>query len=230
MQRLKSGCGLGVLAFLGLAFVFIGVFAGVIQASRVSGEAAEAQQLPELDAPAFAQSAPGTRVAVTGVLADPFEQTGADGLLIYLEEQWALDYDEEQGWEGAWETVYVAAPECVLLAPGGEIALAYAREVAINGALRETTVYVPEQGREVDGLVEGTVRHRGFAVGDQITVVGNKAEAALLPTRIVGGDRAALVATLTQQVIGLRIAGGIFGLVGLLLVAFAGILFVRGAA
>lgn len=227
MRAHKPGWGPIVVALLGLAFLLIGVFAGVIQVARTLREARMVQALPELDAPALQSLAPGAPVAVTGILEVNEEVADAQGLVIYLEQRWTVEDTEDEGWKGAWETVYTASPACSLTLAGDSIALQVAREVVIDGTLHESRVYVPEQAQQVDGIAEGTLRHIGFKAGDKITVVGSKAAAGITPSRVFGGERKALVQHFERQVSGLRIVGGIFGLVGIGLLITAIVLWLR---
>ena len=227
MDKHGSRLGLIVLAVLGVAFVAIGVFAGISQVSRTLREARLIESLPELDAPAVRRLAPDTLVAVTGILELNEDWADAEGLIIYLEQVWAIEDNEDEGWEGAWETVYRAMPTTTLTLTGGSVTLRYTNEIPIDGTLHESRLYLPEQGRKVEGIVEGTLRHVGFKAGDQITVVGTTTAAGIRPNRVFGGDRQALLWHFEQRVVGLRIAGAIFGLVGLILMAVTGVLLWR---
>ena len=227
MDKHGSRVGLIVLAVLGVAFVAIGIFAGVAQVARILREARLIESLPELDAPAVRSLAPDAPVAVTGILELNEDRADAEGLIIYLEQVWAIEDSEDEGWEGAWETVYRAMPTTTLTLTGGSVTLRYTSEIAIDGTLHESRLYIPEQGRKVDDIVEGTLRHIGFKAGDQLTVVGTTIAAGIAPNRVFGGDRQALLWHFEQRVVGLRITGAIFGLVGLILMAVAGVLLWR---
>ncbi len=227
MDKDGSRLGLIVLAVLGVAFVVIGVFAGISQTARTLLEARLIENLPELDAPAVRSLAPDTPVAVTGILELNEDRADVEGLIIYLEQVWAIEDSEDEGWEGAWETVYRAMPTTTLTLTGGSVTLRYTSEIAIDGTLHESRLYIPEQGRKVEGIVEGTLRHVGFKAGDQLTVVGTTTATGIMPNRVFGGDRQALLRHFEQRVVGLRITGAIFGLVGLILMAVAGVLLWR---
>ena len=227
MDKHGSRVGLIVLAVLGVAFVAIGIFAGIAQVARTLLEARLIENLPELDAPAVRSLAPDTLVAVTGMLELNEDRADAEGLIIYLEQAWAIEESEDEGWEGAWETVYRAMPTTTLTLTGGSVTLRYTGEIAIDGTLHESRLYIPEQGRKVDDIIEGTLRHIGFKAGDQLTVVGTTTAVGIMPNRVFGGDRQALLWHFEQRVVGLRITGAIFGLVGLILMAVAGVLLWR---
>ncbi len=227
MDKHGSRVGLIVLAVLGVAFVAIGIFAGVAQVARTLREARLIENLPELDAPALHSLASDTLVAVTGILEPNGDRADAEGLIIYLEQAWAIEESEDEGWEGAWETVYRAMPTTTLTLTGGSVTLRYTGEIAIDGTLHESRLYIPEQGRKVDDIIEGTLRHIGFKAGDHLTVVGTTTAAGIMPNRVFGGDRQALLWHFEQRVVGLRITGVIFDLVGLILMVVAGVLLWR---
>ncbi len=227
MDKAGSRLGLIVLAVLGVAFVAIGVFAGIGQTARTLREARLIENLPELDALALRSLAPDTPVAVTGILELNEDRADAEGFIIYLEQVWAIEESEDEGWEGAWETVYRAMPTTTLALTSGSVTLRYTSEIAIDGTLHESRLYIPEQGRKEDDIIEGTLRHSGFRAGDQLTVVGTTTAAGILPNRVFGGDRQALLWHFEQRVVGLRITGAIFGLVGAILMAVAGVLLWR---
>jgi hypothetical protein len=219
----KGGSGLGLLAILGLVFVAVALYAGVVQADRTQREAREVRQLPELSAAALARSMPGTTVAATGILAGD----AGEEMLIYTEEEWQVERDDEGEWSGAWETINTVSPDATISLTDGNVLLLGTRDVAIDATLHEESIYVPEGASEVDGFVEGSIRHLGFRAGDQITTVGSVASEGIIPGRIVGGDRDALIVLLSQQVTGLRIVGAVLGLVGLTLMGIAVRLWLR---
>lgn len=218
MAASKKGFPLSLLSLLGLGFIAVGVFAGINHANRQQREARALQQLPEVDAPAVAHSVAGTRLAVTGSLADPDDQAEDGGLLIYQEQRWTVNYDEDSGWEGRWDTRYTVIPACRLDLPGGHVELYATDAAALYNTLHEIRTYTPEQGQEVAGIQEGSRRRIGFRVGDQVTVVGVKTAEGLLPELVSGGDRMTVVKYFEGEVLGARITGVIFGLVGVILV------------
>ena len=225
MKSRKQGCELAVVAILGLAFVVIAIFMGLVQAGRTLTEARDLDRLPILDAAGIARSERGATVLTTGRLAG--EAPEDDGMLIYIEQEWQVEYDDEDGWEGSWQILTTVVPQCTLIFDNGTVPLNTAPGAALGPTAHEVTVYTPSRGREVDGTVEGTVRRLGFREADLITVVGTIATEGITPTRIAGGDRDVLMAYLSQQVTGLRIVGAIFGLVGVTLVVVAVVLFLR---
>ncbi len=219
MRDPKSGCSLMGLGFLGLAFMLIGLYAALIQSWHTDQEIAAIQRLPELNVVMFHSIPAGSFVAITGILSDPAHQTKDGELFIYLEEEWKVNQDEDKGWQGYWETVQISVPESVIILTDGEILiLGRQREelqVSIEAPLHEVRRLTPQEGEQVDGVVPGSIRDIGFRVGDQLTITGKKSAAGVIPDRIFGGSRAELIVFLEQRILGLRILGIIFGIVGL---------------
>ncbi len=218
-----------VLGLLGLAFVGIGTLAWV-QAGRVEAECGTLRGLPDFDGAALESPIPETAVVVTGVLQGQDAVADPNGLLLHVEEVWNLrwnDSEGSEGWEGDWERVLFRLPPCTVRAARGDVALAAAADVPFDGVPWEFVTRLPDGGREVDGVREGTVRRRGFKAGDRLTVVGVVQQAGIRPQRYFGGDRAGLEQHLSQQVLGLRLVGGVFSLVGLALAIAAGALWGR---
>lgn len=73
-----------------------------------------------------------------------------------------------------------------------------------------------EQNRDCcSGLCSSFTRWCGFKAGDEVTIIGTKSAAGIIPSRIFGGDRQALEQSFAYRVSGLRLVGGIFALVGI---------------
>lgn len=218
-----------LLGLLGLGFMGIGTLAWV-QASRVEAESGILRGIPDFDGAAPEQPLPETTVVVTGVLQAEDRVADPNGLLLHVEEVWNLrwnDSEGSEGWEGDWERVLFRLPPCTLAAARGKVALAAAADVPFDRVPWEFVTRLPDGGREVDGVREGTVRRRGFKAGDRLSVVGVVQQAGIRPQRYFGGDRAGLEQHLSKQLLGLRLVGGVFSLVGLALAIAAGALWGR---
>ncbi|MCU0521269.1 MAG: hypothetical protein MUF84_11325, partial [Anaerolineae bacterium] len=206
----------------------IGAFTGIGQANRTRGEARGIADLPSLDAAMLAASSNGTAAVITGILSGD----SGDDLVIYAEQEWQIEYDEDDGWQGSWQTLRTVVPDCRITLADGSAVLNATRNAIVDRTLHEAIVYVPAEGQahpatEVDGVVKGTIRHLGFRSGDQITAVGVTALESFTAERLSGGDHRALMQHLSQQVTMLRIVGVIFGLVGLGLMGAAAALLLR---
>jgi hypothetical protein len=98
-----SRLGLIVSAVLGVAFVAIGVFAGIGQVSRTLHEARLIENLPELDASAVHSLAPDTPVAVTSILGLNDDRADVEGQIIYLKQARGIEDSEEERWGRSWK-------------------------------------------------------------------------------------------------------------------------------
>lgn len=207
----NQGCGLIVMAFMSLTFLALGVGLGLFAGGAVAREARTIAALPRLDMAGFRQTPVGDLVAVTGSLVDNADLASGEGFVIYQEQEWDVDYDEDDGWEGDWRTVRTVAPQCTMGFADGRLLLYRNPDVDIDGAPHENTIHIPVGGREVEGILEGTVRRIGFRDDDQITAVGAKTDGeGVTPDRLFGGDRVALVDHLKGEATGFRVVGGIF--------------------
>ena len=225
MLQEKPKLPLIVLGLLGLMFLLIGIFAGTIQAKRVLQEAAAIDKLPQLDAQSLENTISGTTVVVTGALEANDGVADVGGLVIYVEEIWKIRYNDSEGsegWEGNWDFLNVIVPDCTFSITGGTVLINTVQEVVIDRTYHEYKYFVPRVSREVEGIKEGSVRRRGFKDGDLITIIGSKDPTGVIPSRIFGGDRAAMEQYLAYQVAGLRTTGIIFSLVGIGLMIIAG--------
>jgi hypothetical protein len=230
MAQGKSRVGFVILGAIGLVFILLGIFAGFIQAKRTLEEAGSINSLPSLDWQSLESAIPGTAVIFTGILEENNTAADVGGLVIYTEEVWAVQYNDSEGsegWEGSWNWLNTYLPDTGVSMNGGTVMITQGQDVVIEQTLHEFKLAVPRDGREVDGIKEGSIRHRGFKAGDEITVVGEKEDAAVSAARIFGGNRAALEQYLANQVSGLRITGVVLGLAGLALIIVAFILAYR---
>ena len=83
--------------------------------------------------------------------------------------------------------------------------------------------------REAEGIPEGSIRQIGFKDDDLVTVVGMKADMqSITPERLFGGDRAQLVKNIRTGATISRIVGGVFVLVGFVMMATSVFKFLRG--
>ncbi len=230
MVQGNSRVGFIILGAIGLIFILLGIFAGFIQAKRTLEEAGSISSLPSFDWQSLENAAPGTAVIFTGILEENNSDADVGGLIIYIEEIWSVKYNDSEGsegWEGSWDWQNSFLPDTGVTVSGGKVMITKGQDVVIDQTLHEFKLAVPRDGREVEGIREGSLRHRGFKAGDEITVVGEKEAAAIAVVRVFGGNRAALEQHLANQVSGLRITGVVLGLAGLALIIVAFILAYR---
>lgn len=217
MAGKNSGCTLALLGAFSFPFLALGLFLGLISAPQSGREARDIQQMPELNAATFRACADQTPVALNGVLTGNAVQANWEGFVIYLEQEWVVT-EEEDGWDGSWETRRTIVPDLKLIFADAEIIVYANPEVKLGGAWRETILHRPENQEEVDGFPAGSIRRVGFMDGDRITLVGVKHDAeGVTPKRFYGGERADLIRTLRQSALVQRVLGGIFGLAGVII-------------
>jgi hypothetical protein len=218
MNPEKPKTAIILLACLGILFILIALFAGVFQAKRTLNEAGLVQGLPEFNLQTLQETAAGADVVVTGSLEANGQQADVGDLLIYLAEEWHVRYNDSEGfegWEGSWSKLETVVPPCAVALSDGSVTLEAGQDTVIDNPLHEFKSFVPRNAREVDGIKEGSIRHSGFKAGDEITIIGTKGAAGIIPSRIFGGNRQALEQSFAYRVSGLRLAGGIFALVGI---------------
>jgi hypothetical protein len=225
MKTEKPKTALILLACLGILFILIALFAGVFQVNRTLNEAGLVQGLPEYNLQTLQETALGANILITGSLEASGQQADVGDLLIYLAEEWHVRYNDSEGfegWEGSWSKVETVVPACAVALSDGNVTLDAGQDTVIDNPLHEFKSFVPQNAREVGGIKEGSIRHRGFKAGDEVTIIGTKSAAGIIPSRIFGGDRQALEQSFAYRVSGLRLVGGIFALVGisLLIISF----------
>ena len=213
-----------ILGIIGLFFIVLGFYAFFIQAKRTLQETVSISHLPESNMQTLVNTLPGTTVIFTGILEENNQAADIGGLIIYIKEIWSISYNDSEGsegWEGSWKRLDVFVPVNSIAIQGGSVLITKGPNLTIDQTLHEFKIDVPRKGREVNGIKEGSLRHRGFKSGDQITVVGIKDSQVIIAERIFGGNRADLERYLTYMVSGLRTVGIIFCLVGVALIGTA---------
>jgi hypothetical protein len=175
-----------------LFFLIMGAVVTFWVAPRVAEESQEISELPELDLAAYDAAAPGTRVAVTGVLQDNEEMSG--GYVAVARMIWALSPGSDT--EGAWRDMGTYVPHLTVAIEGGTITTDRGVGVLLTGAMHEATVLPASGAPSEDGEpAEGTIQARGLRNGDLVTVIGVKTYTGeLLPDEIYGGSREEIIA------------------------------------
>jgi hypothetical protein len=194
-DRIGSVFGAVIAAVL---FLICGALLAFVISPQQALEWRRIENLPELDAAAFAATATGEEVAVTGIL-DGNEALTDDGLIAYQHERWDVKPpdDEDDSPSGSWETIKKVVPALTIEIKGGTLTTTPVDSATLDGSLHETLVRgTGTQSASYQGqqLPEGSERTRGFKNGDLATVVGKKSSTGdLIPARIFGGDRVQMV-------------------------------------
>ncbi|HEC22110.1 MAG TPA: hypothetical protein ENI95_04230 [Chloroflexi bacterium] len=196
-ERIRAVIGLGVGAFLLLCF---GAFLAFVISPRQALEWRRVNNLPQLDAEAYAALPAGEEALITGTLQGNQALTD-DGLVAYIREIWEVEPpdpdSESEEPKGAWRLEEKAAPALTIAISGGTVITVPNADPSFAGNLHETLATGPGPLSARDGdrsLPDGSVRTRGFRDGDLITVLGRKASTGdLIPERLFAGDRVQLV-------------------------------------
>lgn len=196
-NRIGSAIAAGIAAVL---LLICGAILAFVISPQQALEWRRIQNLPELDAAAYAATASGEAVAITGTL-EGNEPAGENDLVAFYRDRWNVEppdpEEEDDEPSGSWVRTETVAPPLTIAIGGGSVTTLAASSPTFGGNLHESRVLGdgPETAEyEGEQLPEGTVRTRGFQNGDLITVVGNKGSTGdLSPDRLYGGDRVQLV-------------------------------------
>ena len=221
-QALRQRLGAAVAAVAASAGCCLcGLVMVFVMAPRQALQAASLQRLPVMDAAAVEAAAPGDTLLVTGVLAGNPPARSGSTLVVYESAVWEVELLESEGGEvgepsGRWQSQRTQTPALALSVADAAVAVHPAEGVQLGGALREEIV--PGTSDLVDDdngtpRPAGTIRYRGLADGDLVTVLGDKASVGgLTPRHLFAGDRTAFEAS-QRQAAGNFLAAGIFSLV-----------------
>jgi hypothetical protein len=221
MQDNKAYLVWVVLGIIGVLLLIISAFAGINQLKKATEEAEMINNLPVINYADFVEVASGSLIAITGRLQPVGEVSRPEDLIVYYEQTWNVEDNDEDDWTGQWETYTFAIPNFMVELSSGSIPVIGVDRTIIELPTHTVIVAEPKTGIVVNGITEGTMRQQGFRGNDLITVVGNKNQDGLVPSRITGGSREDLLTHLTYRASGLRIAAIIFGLIGLVLIFIA---------
>lgn len=222
MQESKTYLIWVVLGIIGVVLLVISAFAGIDQLKKAKGDAELISQLPVIEYADYERAEPGTLMVITGILQSATEPSRPEDLIIYYEQTWNTEYDEDDGWTGQWDTYTFSIPKFMIMLSSGKIPVLGAERTLIDLPNHIVMVSEPGTGQVVDGITDGAKRQLGFKENDLITVVGNTSTEGLIPTRISGGSREDLLTNLSYRVSGLKIAALVFGVIGFVLLVFAG--------
>ncbi|NTW97681.1 MAG: hypothetical protein HGB28_03940 [Oscillochloris sp.] len=206
-----------MIGLMGLIFVAVGVFLGVIASRDAAVEADRVEAMAALDLAAFERGEPGSGALVEGVLSARNPARFRDFVAYVREEYHGKDSDGDDDWR---EDERVTPPLLVDLG-GGVVQVA-------NGTYRITRYH----GQWDDGGVvywngitgEGSKRYAGLVAGRPLLVIGtvqagpegNQIQADL----VFAGSQAEYVAGQRDTARFLPFFGMIFGAVGLILLGF----------
>ncbi|NDJ54863.1 MAG: hypothetical protein GYB68_17470 [Chloroflexi bacterium] len=196
--RERVGAVIGAVVFALICLVGGAAMAFIVSPQQAA-EWRRIDNLDELTAGSFAAVAAGENVVVTGTIAG--EAQGPEGYVFYQRQEWDVerdtDSDGDTTYDGDWNTIETVYPAFQIQLGDGAVGVAPATSITLSGDLRETITEgsggqrASYQGQQ---LAEGSIRVRGLATGDVITVLGSKlGDGQLAPDRFHAGDRESLV-------------------------------------
>ena len=221
MQENKAHLVWIVLGVIGIVLLIISAFAGLDQLKKAKGEAKIISDLPVIDYADYNNAESGSLIAITGMLQSVSEVSRPDDLIVYYEQTWNVDYDDEDDLTGQWDTYTFVISNFMVELSSGSITVLEVDRTIIDRPINTVIVLEPKTGVVVNGITAGTMRQQGFKSNDLITVIGNKSKDGLVPSRISGGSREDLLTHLSYRASGLRIAAIVFGVIGLILIFIA---------
>jgi hypothetical protein len=223
-----------VILLIGLGFAGFGAYIFFVEAGNSSDEADRIESLPGGTMSEFRDVPLNDTVAVTGTIipTDPINESAvADyDFIVYQVHRWEVSTDDGET-EGTW---YFVSSDMVRFrlqlsdlllriekADIGEIEGELHRHVQRSSG-GESATY------EDSSLPEGSRLYGGLMSGDTVTVVGTRTgEETILPEKLYGGTREALVDDLRGEAAESQIVGGIFAIVGVVVAVGAGIAAIR---
>jgi hypothetical protein len=208
----------GVLAALAASAgcCVCGLVLTFVMAPRQGLQAASVARLPNMGPAEVAAADPGDTILISGVLAGNAPLLAGSDLVAYRIDEWQVTVTGgEDGGEskpfGRWQSHATTTPELVLETEGQPLQLLASSHVRLSGPLHEALV-ASDSALVADDAGEpradGTLRYRGLANGDPVTVLGEKhAVGGIVPERLFLGDRTAFEASEQQAASNFLISG-----------------------
>lgn len=198
--RERIGAAIAVVA-IAVCFLGMGALLTFVISPQQALEWRRIERLPLATAGTVEAAAPGTEIVITGSLTDNGPALDGTAYVAYRIEEWEVrqpsSSDDDSDPTGSWNRVDEAFPALTLAVDGGSIRTTSASSVNIAGNLHEDiqrgsgSLAASYNGQR---LPDGSRRTTGFYDGDLVTVLGQKASTGdLIPARLFGGDRVALV-------------------------------------
>jgi hypothetical protein len=206
-----------MLLGMGVAFLAVGTYVGVVDARQERAEVARLEQLPPLSAAALKDQPGGTEAIVEGVVS-PDNRVVFRDFVAYVREELDVTKDSHGDREETWRSDGEDTPG-LLLEAGGVVRVAKGYGIARGHRVwyDEATLGFNRQPRD------GSERYHGLVAGGPVTAVGTVVDGPggkeLDAQTLFGGTLDEFLTSRRGVAASLRILGGIFGVVGLLLAA-----------
>ena len=206
-----------MLLGMGVAFVAVGTYVGVVVARQERAEVARLEQLPPLSAAALEDQPGGTEALVEGVVS-PDNRVVFRDFVAYVREELDVTTDRDGDRDETWRSDGGETPG-LLLEAGGVVRVAKGYGIARGHRVwyDEATLGFNRQPRD------GSERYHGLVAGGPVTAVGTVVDGPggkeLAAQTLFGGTRDAYLTSWRKEAASLPIFGGLFGVVGLVLAA-----------
>jgi hypothetical protein len=206
-----------MLLGMGVAFMAVGTFVGVVSARQERAEVARLEQLPSLSAATLEDQPGGTEAFVEGVVS-PDNRVVFRDFVAYVREELDVTTDSDGDRDETWRSDGGETPG-LLLEVGGVVRVGKGYGIARGHHVwyDEATLGFNRRPRD------GSERYHGLVAGGRVTAVGNVVdgpEGKELDARtLFGGTRDEYLTSRRGVAASMRILGGLFGVVGLLLAA-----------
>jgi hypothetical protein len=212
-----------MLLGMGVAFLAVGTFVVVVSARQARAEVARLEQLPPLSAAALEDQPGGTEAFVEGVVS-PENRAVFRDFVAYVREELDVTTDSDGDRDETWRSDGGEVPG-LLLQAGGVVRVAKGYGIALGHHVwyDEATLGFNRRPRD------GSERYHGLVAGGRVTAVGTVVDGPegkeLDAQALFGGTREEFLTSRRGVAASMRILGGIFGVVGLLLAAVGTLLF-----
>lgn len=206
-----------MLLGMGVAFLAVGTYVGVVGARKARAEVARLEGLPSLSAAALEDQPGGTEALVEGVVS-PDNRAVFRDFVAYVREELDVTTDSDGDREETWRSDG-GETTGLLLEAGGVVRVNKGYGIARGHHVwyDEATLGFNRQTRD------GSERYHGLVAGGRVTAVGTVVDGPegkeLDAQTLFGGTRDAYVTSWREGAASLPIFGGLFGVVGLVLAA-----------
>ena len=206
-----------MLLGMGVGFLAVGTYGGIVSARHARAEVARLEQLPPLSAATLKDQPGGTESLVEGVVSRDNRVVFRD-FVAYVREELDVTTDSDGDREETWRSDGGETPG-LLLEAGGVVRVNKGYGIARGHHVwyDEATLGFNRQPRD------GSERYHGLVAGGPVTAVGTVVDGPegkeLDAQTLFGGTRDEYLTSRRGVAASLPILGGIFGVVGLLLAA-----------
>jgi len=216
-EVLRSSARFYVAEVMVSALLGLGLIALLMLAPQDARKWNQVRSLRSVDAEGFRDAGAGAPIIVTGVLQENSPLV-SEGLVVYTQQRWTTVYEPESGsYHSQWDMSQQVVPALTILVQGQPIHTTAVRSIEQSGS-QHTVVPGNSGSLGEESISDELTRLIGFRNGDRVTVVGYKdADGRLVPTRLYGGTRDALLRELGIRVWGTYLAGGALILIALLI-------------